>query len=76
MVQLGVPQAGVPAYIQQIMARTALPLVYAGMPIGEVIDLADFLVDATIKFVRFAPGHQTVGGPIEVAAMTRHEGFK
>ena len=55
---------------------TGLPLTFPGMPIGEVIDLAHFLVDATIKFVRFTPGHPTVGGPIEIAAMTRHEGFK
>jgi hypothetical protein len=76
LVQLGVAQQDVPAYVDQIKAKTALPLVHAGMPIGEAIDLADFLVEATIKFVRFAPGHQSVGGPVEIAAMTRHEGFK
>lgn len=76
LLQLGVEEPDVSAYVDKIAARTALPLVHAGMPIGEAIDLADFLVDTTIKFVRFAPGHQNVGGPIEIAAMTRHEGFK
>jgi hypothetical protein len=76
LVQLGVARQDVPAYAAKIQAKTALPLVFAGMPIGETIDLAEFLVEATIKFVRFAPGHQTVGGPVEIAAMTRHEGFK
>jgi hypothetical protein len=75
-VQLGVPPGNVPAYVQRIQEKTGIPLVDAGMPVGEVIDLAEFLVEATIKFVRFAPGHQIVGGPVEVAAMTRHEGFK
>lgn len=76
LVQLGVPQGQAPAYAEQIGQMTGLPLTFPGMPIGEVIDLAHFLVDATIKFVRFTPGHPTVGGPIEIAAMTRHEGFK
>ncbi len=48
----------------------------APMPIQDAIDLATFLVDVTIKFSRFAPGPPTVGGPIEVAAITKHEGFK
>lgn len=76
LVQLGVPPGDVQAYVQQIQEKTGIPLVFPGMPVGEVIDLAEFLVEATIKFVRFAPGHQIVGGPVEVAAMTRHEGFK
>ena len=46
------------------------------MPIKDAIDLAEFLVDLTEKFVRFSPGAQTVGGPIEIAAITEHEGFK
>jgi hypothetical protein len=76
LLQLGVPASNVPDYVKKIQEKTALPLVSPGMPVGEVIDLAEFLVDATIKFVRFAPGHQTVGGPVEIAALTRHEGFK
>ena len=76
LLQLGVQPGDVENYVAQIGARTGLPLVHAGMPVGEAIDLAEFLVDTTIKFVRFAPGHQSVGGPIEISAMTRHEGFK
>lgn len=46
------------------------------MPIQDAIDLAEFLVHATIQFVRFSPGSPTVGGPIEIATITKHEGFK
>jgi hypothetical protein len=76
LVQLGVPEQNVIPYTEAIGKLTQVPLVWPGMPIGEVIDLAEFLVDATIRFTRFTPGHQTVGGPIEIAAVTRHEGFK
>ena len=66
-----------PSKVDAALKLTGIPLVMAGMPLGEAIDLAEFLVDATIKFARFGPGNvATVGGPIELAAMTRHEGFK
>jgi hypothetical protein len=74
--QLGVPEPQAGPYTQAIINTLSLPMVFPGMPVGEAIDLADFLVDATIKFVRFTPGHPVVGGPIEIAALTKHEGFK
>lgn len=46
------------------------------MPVQDAIDLAHFLVSATIEFSRFKMGAATVGGPIEIAAVTKHEGFK
>jgi hypothetical protein len=53
-----------------------VPMVMPPMPIQDAIDLAIYLVETTIRFARFAPGAPTVGGPIEVAAITKHEGFK
>jgi hypothetical protein len=69
------------AYLQQtigplLIANLQAPLVFAPMPIQDAIDLAHFLVDATIQFSRFLSGPQVVGGPIEIAAITKHEGFK
>ena len=46
------------------------------MPLQDAIDLAIFLVDVTIRHSQFFPGAQVVGGPIEVAAISRHENFK
>ncbi len=51
-------------------------LIAAPMPIQDAIDLAEFLVYSTIQFVRFTPGPPTVGGPIEIATITKHEGFR
>ncbi len=62
--------------LQTLRLRSAVPLVQAPMPIQDAIDLARFLVDASIMFARFMPGPPTVGGPIEIAAITKHEGFK
>jgi len=62
--------------IAEIRPRLMVPLYTPPMPIKDVIDLAEFLVETTIKFSRFKPGAPTVGGPIEIATITKHEGFK
>ncbi|MCO7127835.1 hypothetical protein NIE88_18980 [Sporolactobacillus shoreicorticis] len=53
-----------------------VPMVVPAMPIQDAIDLAEFYIQTTKKYIRFSPGAQTVGGPIEIAAITKHEGFK
>ncbi len=56
--------------------QATAPLIQPAMPIQDAIDLARFLVDTSITFARFMPGAPTVGGPVELAAITKHEGFK
>jgi hypothetical protein len=58
--------------VQALQASMIIP----AMPIQDAIEMADFFVDLTIKYTRFTMGAEGVGGPIELAAITRHEGFK
>ncbi len=74
--QLGVPSDQMPSVMEILRGALERPFVHAAMPIQDAIDLAEFLVDLTIKVSRFAPGAPTVGGEIEIAAITTHEGFK
>ena len=59
-----------------LVAKLGASLVFTPMPIQDAIDLSGFLVHASIMFSRFLPGHQIIGGPIEIAAITKHEGFR
>ena len=52
------------------------PLVDPSMPVQDAIDLADFLVDMTKRYVAFLPGADTVGGETDIATVTKHEGFR
>ena len=52
------------------------PLFLPAMPIQDAIDLAGFLVEVSEKFSHFSLRPATVGGPIEIATITKHEGFK
>jgi hypothetical protein len=64
------------AAITKIVGALSVPVVMAAMPIQDAIELATFMVETTIKFVRFDFRAETVGGPVEIAAITKHEGFK
>jgi hypothetical protein len=71
--QIG-PQAE--ALMPQIKAAFDIPLYTDPMPIQDAIDLAEFLAQTASGFSRFRAGSRTVGGPIEIAAITKHDGFK
>lgn len=62
--------------LNHLANRLATPLVAAAMPTQDAVDLADFLVDVAKGYVRFLEGANTVGGDTDVAAITKHEGFK
>lgn len=76
LVNLGVPPDQVMQAVETLQQQVNVPLVSPAMPIQDAVDLAQFLVDSTIQFVRFSPGSPTVGGPVEVACVTKHEGFR
>ena len=76
LINLGVPPSEAPKFNEIIKQQVAIPFVAEAMPIQDAIDFAEFLVHMTIQFVRFSPGSPVVGGPIEVASVTKHEGFR
>ncbi len=62
-------------FLQMFMNYTRNP-VLAGMPFADAIRLAEFIVEVTVGYAHFLPGPDVVGGPIEIAAISRDEGFK
>lgn len=62
--------------INKLTAVLGSGIIESAMPIQDAIDLTEYLVDLTIKYSRFTPGAPTVGGAIEIAAISKHEGFK
>jgi hypothetical protein len=65
---------------QQLLAQAGplikADIVNASMPLQDAIELAQFLVETTKRFVRFLPGADTVGGAVDIATVTPHERFK
>lgn len=59
---------------QFLVSRT--DLAHPGMPIQDAIDLVKYLAEVTVGYVRFKQGAPTVAPPIDIAAITRHQGFR
>jgi hypothetical protein len=76
LLKAGVQPAALATAISAIEAEMRVQLVEEAMPIQDAIEFAEFLVNATAMFTRFKRGAPTVGGPVESAAITKHEGFK
>jgi hypothetical protein len=76
LLKAGIPQAGMAAIMATIGPEMAETLVEAPMPIQDAVELAEFFVNGTTMFTKFKRGAATVGGPVESAAITKHEGFK
>lgn len=73
--------AGIPAPLADqvaTLARNGLSkdILSATMPVIDTIRLAEFLVQTTVGYFSFAFGSNIVGGPTDVATVTRYEGFK
>lgn len=66
--------------VNEIIERCRLAfgfsLVNDSMPIQDAIDLATFLEKTAAQYTRFCDGPDSVGGPAEVAVLTKYEGFK
>lgn len=64
------------AAIDEALQSQQLSPVIAPMPFPDAIAFAKYLVEVTAGFSHFLLGPDTVGGPIEIAGVNRHEGFK
>jgi hypothetical protein len=60
----------------EVIRTAGAPLSVPAMPIQDAIDVARFLVETAAKFARYGLRPETIGGPTEIAAITKHEGFK
>ncbi len=53
-------------------------LVTPGMPLLDAVEVARFLMDTSLAYERLRADRQlkTIGGPVDLAIITRHDGFR
>jgi len=61
---------------KEVRRNLPFPIPYAALPLQDCIDLATFLIRSTILFQNVAVGVRGVGGPIDVAVITRTDGLR
>jgi hypothetical protein len=77
LVKHGIPEEQAGRLQDELVRDLYATLSVPAMPIQDAIDLARFLVETTIGFVRFAVFlPKSVGGAVQIAAITKHEGFR
>ena len=64
------------ALTESFQRHRTLPIPYAVLPLQDCIDLATFLIRTTMNFQNLAVGVRGVGGPIDVAVITRTKGLE
>lgn len=69
-------EAGIPENTIHQILISETPLAHPGMPVQDAIDLVLYLAEVTAGYVRFKPGAPVVGPPFDIAAITRHQGFR
>ncbi len=73
LVTSGIPAADVDNFLKSLPLE---PLIQSAMPLQDAIDLVRYMADVTVGFVKFIPGPPTVAEPTDIAAITKHEGFR
>lgn len=76
LIAIGLKAEVLPQCMQAIGMRTQAALQNPAMPTRDAIDLARFLAETQKQFTRFSIGSNTVGGELDIATVTKHEGFK
>ena len=61
---------------QKVLQSLAMPIPYQFLPLQDCVDLAIFLIKTTATLQRWTTGVRGVGGAIDVATITRTDGFR
>ena len=61
---------------QKVLQRLAMPIPFQFLPLQDCVDLAIFLIKTTATLQGWAAGVRGVGGAIDVATITRTDGFR
>lgn len=60
----------------QLKGKLQVPIPWQFLPLQDCVDLAIFLIKATVTLQKWLVGIRGVGGMVDVATITRTDGFK
>lgn len=70
----GVSRGGATEVVNRLIVADRLPE-FSLLPLQDAVDYAIFLIEMTNKVMRFEPGLETVGGPIDVLVITPKDAY-
>jgi len=72
----GVADDVIAKVMETLQAQVQYPVPFDGMPLQDAVDYALFMAGLAVGRFRFVMGPEMCGGPIDVATITRQDGFK
>lgn len=76
LIDAGISDEDAQLLVDKIIKDSSSSLIEPSMPVQDAIDLAKFLAQTTVSYVRFLPGANTVGGELDIATVTKFEGYR
>jgi hypothetical protein len=72
----GIDEDTIKKITEEISREIQYPVLFNAMPLQDAIHYAKFLIDLTIARYRFVLGAELCGGKVNLATITRKEGFR
>ena len=74
--KLNLDETAASSLTDELKQNLSIPIPYQFLPLQDCVDLSIFLIRATISLQTWTVGIRGVGGAIDVATITKTEGFK
>lgn len=71
-----IPKETIEKIVQSAGRELFPPILHPDQPLGEIVEVAKFLAEMEMKFSRFSPEPDTVGGALQMATISLHDGFR
>lgn len=62
--------------VKELQSNLSIPIPYQFLPLQDCVDLSIYIIKTTIELQKFFVGIRGVGGDIDVATITKTDGFK
>lgn len=76
LINAGLDDAQASQLVANLIEASEASFLEPSMPVIDAIRLGEFLAQTTASFVKFLPGADTVGGDLDIATVTKYEGFR
>ena len=73
---LGLKNKQMPKLYEHLRTKLSARIPYPFLPLQDCVDLTKLVIETTTALQSFVAGVRGVGGPVDMAVITRHNGYK
>ena len=73
---LGLENSQTTQLYEHLLAKLSARIPYPFLPLQDCVDLTKLVIETTTALQSFVTGVRGVGGPVDMAIITRHNGYQ